>query len=141
MPATRVSEDFRPLCYEHHAEMRRSVSHLNGEQETKQMLVYACTEPDCLVHYRISRGYFMPGQNGSTNELDMVPSVRCLHDGMPMYLAGIDQQKRAFRLWKCPQCGGRHTNEEGLIGVTSQEVREVSGTPGAEAQTPGTAQI
>jgi hypothetical protein len=141
MPATRLSEEIGPLCYEHHAEMRLNVGHLNGEQDTKQTLAYACTEPDCLAHYSISRGYFLLGQNGSTNELDMVPSVRCLHDGMPMYLAEIDQEKRAFRLWACPQCGGRRTNEKGLVALTSQEVQEVSGTHGAEPQTPGTAQI
>jgi hypothetical protein len=141
MPVTWLSEELRPLCYEHHAEMRLNASRLNGEQETKETLVYGCTEPDCFIHYSTSRGYFVLGQNGNTNELDMVPSVRCFHGGMPMYLAGIDREKTAFRLWKCPQCGRRHTNEEGLVGLTSQEVQEVSGTRGAEPQTPGTAQI
>ena len=140
MAATRLSEELRPLCYVHHSEMRPNAGHLSGKQETKT-LAYACTKPDCLVYYSVSRGYFMLGQNGSTTEQDIVPSVRCLHDGMPMYLAEIDQEKRAFRLWKCPQCGGRHTNEEGLVGLTSQEGQEVSGKHGAEPQTPGTSQI
>ena len=86
-----------------------------------------CTEADCLVHYNIYRGYFMLSQNGNTNELDMVPSVRCPHDGTPMYLAEVDPDKKGFRLWICPQCEGRRTNEEGLIGLASQEIQDVSG--------------
>jgi hypothetical protein len=82
---------------------------------------YACTDPDCLVYYNIYRGYFILSQDGSTNELDMVPSVRCVHDGTPMYLAEINPEKRGFRLWICPQCDGRCTNEEGLISLASQD--------------------
>jgi hypothetical protein len=68
----------------------------------------------------------MLGQNGNTNELHMVPRVRCSHDGTPMYLAQIDPDKRDFRRWRCPQCDGRRTNEEGLIGLASQEIQDVS---------------
>src|SRR6266850_2552295 len=98
-----------------------------SEGDPTQTLVYACTEPDCLVHYNIYRGYFILNQNGNTNELDMVPSVRCLHDGTPMYLAEIDLDRKGFRLWICPQCDGRRTNEEGLIGLASQGNQDVSG--------------
>jgi hypothetical protein len=107
--------------------MRLYQNPLNSEGGPTQTLAYACTEPDCLVHYNIYRGYFILSQNENTNELDMVPSVRCLHDGRPMYLAEIDREKRDFRLWKCPQCDGRRTNEEGLIGLASQGIRDVSG--------------
>jgi hypothetical protein len=141
MPATQPTQELRALCYEHHVEMRLNVSLLNSEQEAQQTLTNACTEPDCLVHYNISRGYFMPGQNGTTHERDTIPSVRCLRDGMPMYLAAIDQERRAFRLWECPQCGGRQTNEDGLVGLASKEVQEVSGKFGVESQTPGSVQI
>ena len=112
MPPTRPSEELRAFCHEHHVKMRLNQSLLNSEGDPTQTLVYACTEPDCLVHYNIYRGYFILSQNGNTNELDMVPSVRCPHDGTPMYLAPIDQEKRGFRLWICPQCDGRRTNEE-----------------------------
>jgi len=112
--------------------MRLNQSLLNSEGDPTQTLVYACTEPDCLVHYNIYRGYFILNQNGNTNELDMVPSVRCLHDGTPMYLAEIDLQKRGFRLWICPQCDGRRTNEEGLIGLASQGIQDVSGKSSLE---------
>jgi hypothetical protein len=122
MPATQPSKELRALCHEHHVEMRPNQSLLNRAGKAKQTLAYACTEPDCLVHYNTSRGYFILTQNGNMNQMDMVPRVRCPHDGTPMYLAEIDLEKRAFRLWRCPQCGGRRTNEEGLIGLPSQDV-------------------
>ncbi len=127
MPATQPSKELRALCHEHHAEMRLNQSLLNSEGDPIQKLAYACTQPDCLVHYNIYRGYFMLSQNGNTNELDMVPNVRCPHDGTPMYLAEVDPDKKGFRLWICPQCDGRRTNEEGLIGLASQEIQHVSG--------------
>ena len=127
MPATQPSKELRALCHEHHAEMRLNQSLLNSEGDPTQTLVYACTQPDCPVHYNIYRGYFILSQNGNMNGLDVVPSVRCLRDGTPMYLAQIDPEKREFRLWRCPQCDGRRTNEEGLIGLTSQGIQDVSG--------------
>ncbi len=127
MPATQPSKELRAFCYEHHVKMRLNQSLLNSEGDATQTLAYACTEPDCLVHYNTTRGYFMLSQNGNTNEPDMVPRVRCPHDGTPMYLAEIDPEKRGFRLWICPQCDRRRTNEEGLIGLASQGIQDVSG--------------
>ena len=127
MPATQPSKELRALCHEHHVEMRLNQGILNSKGDPTQTLAYACTEPDCLVHYNAYRGYFILSQNGITNELDVVPRVRCPHDGTPMYLAEIDLRKRAFRLWICPQCDRRRTNEEGLIGVASQGIWDVSG--------------
>ena len=83
-------------------------------------------KPDCLVHYNIFRGYFILTQNGNTNEMDTVTRVRCPHDGAPMYLAEINPAKRGCRRWTCPQCGARRTNEEGLVGLTSQEIQDLS---------------
>ena len=127
MPATQPSKELRAFCHEHHVKMRLNQSLLNSEGDPTQKLAYACTEPACLVHYNIYRGYFIPGQNENTNELDTVPRVRCPHDGTLMYLAEIDLEKRSFRLWICPQCDGRRTNEEGLIGLASQGIQDVSG--------------
>ena len=124
MPAAQPSKELRALCHEHHGEMRLNQSLLNCEDDARHPLAYACTEPDCLVHYSIYRGYFILSKNGNTNELDMVPRVRCRHDGTPMYLAEINREKRDFRLWICPQCDGRCTNEEGLIGLASQEIQD-----------------
>jgi hypothetical protein len=127
MPATQPSEELRALCHEHHVKMRLIQSLSNSGGDLTRTLAYTCTQPDCLVHYNIYRGYFILSQNGNTNELDMVPSVRCSHDGTPMYLAEVDPDKKGFRLWICPQCDGRRTNEEGLIGLASQEIQDVSG--------------
>ena len=130
MPATQPSKELRALCHEHHVEMRLNQSLSNSEGYATQTLAYACTDPHCLVHYNISRGYFALSQNGNTDEPDMVPRVRCLHDGMPTYLAEINQEKRDFRLWRCPQCDGRRTNEEGLIGLASREIQDIGGKSG-----------
>jgi len=127
MSATQPSKELRVFCHEHHVKMRLDESLLNSEGGPTKTVAYACTEPDCLVHYNIYRGYFVLSQDGNTNESEMVPSVRCLHDGTPMYLAEIDLDRKGFRLWICPQCDGRRTNEEGLIGLVSQGNQDVSG--------------
>src|SRR5882762_7348381 len=132
MPAARPSKELRAFCHEHHVEMRLNQSLLNSDGDSGQRASYACTVPDCLVHYNMYRGYFILSQNRITNELDMVPSVRCPHDGTPMYLAEFDPKKRDFRLWICPQCDGRRTNEEGLIGLASQGIWDVSGKSSLE---------
>jgi len=120
MPATQPSKELRALCHEHHVEMKLSQSLLNGQADATETLAYACTESDCFVHCSMSRGYFVLSQNGNRSDLEMVPRVRCRRDGMPMYLAEIDRKKRGFRLWRCPQCDARRTNEEGLLGSASQ---------------------
>jgi len=132
MPATQPSKELRGFCHERRVEMRLNPRILNSKGDAKHSLAYACTEADCLVHYNIPGGYFMLRQNGNTNELDMVPRVWCPHDGTPMYLAESDLEKRGFRLWRFPQCDARRTNEEGLVGLASQEIQDVSGKSGAE---------
>jgi len=117
MPA-QPSKELRTLCHEHHTEMRL-LSSGNGAQ---QALAYGCTEPGCLFHYDISRGYFMLSRNENTNGLELVPRVRCLHDGTPMYLAEISREKKAFRLWRCPKCHARRTNEEDLVGEEQEKL-------------------
>lgn len=108
--------------------MRPNQGLSQGESEVIQTLTYACTAPDCLVHYNISRGYFL-SQSGNGNEWDQMPKVKCFHDGTPMYLAEIDLEKRAFRLWRCPQCGASLTNEEGLIGLAPMKIQESGAQP------------
>jgi hypothetical protein len=122
MPAAQRSKEVRPFCYEHHVEMRLTQSHPDGKDATTQAPAYVCTELDCSVHYSVFRGYFVPGQKGTANERAVVPNVRCLHDGTPMYLAELDPDKRSFRLWICPHCDARRTNEEGLIGLGAEEI-------------------
>lgn len=135
MPASQPSEALRALCYEHHVEMRKQ-SFSNGEENSRYTATYACPEPDCLVHYGISRGYFLPSDNGHRNDLEVIPSVKCLDDGTPMCLAEVDLNKRDYRLWICPKCGGRRTHEQGLVGVRSREIQDVGGEREAETRTP-----
>ncbi len=49
-----------------------------------------------------------------------------------MYQAEIDLEKRGFRLWRCPQCDGRRTNEEGLVRSAPQEIHDVKGKNGVD---------
>jgi hypothetical protein len=115
MPAAQPSKDLRVLCHEHLLEMNR-------ESDGTQAITHGCMEADCLVHYNTSRGYFMLNQSGNQDETDMVPKVRCFLDGAPMYLAEINPAKRDYRLWTCPQCGARRTNEEGLASPKVQDL-------------------
>jgi hypothetical protein len=141
MPATQPSKDLRPLCHEHLLEMRLNRNFLNNGGDATQATAYGCTEPACLVRYNTSRGYFLLSQNGNGDEMDMLPKVRCLLDGMPMYLAEIHPEKRGFRVWTCPQCGARRTNEEGLVGLASQGIQDLAGENTAQSESTGARQI
>jgi hypothetical protein len=125
MPATQPSEDLHVLCHEHHLEMKLKRNCLNSEGAKTQAIAFGCIEPDCFVHYSTSRGYFMLNQSGNNDGIEMVPKIRCFLDGVPMYLAEINPEKRGFRLWRCPQCGASHTNEEDLIGLAPQEIQDL----------------
>jgi hypothetical protein len=127
MPGSQPSNDLRPLCHEHLLEMRPNSTFLNSEDDGSQAITYACREPGCFVRYDTSRGYFIPSQNGNRDERDMLPKIRCSRHGAPMYLAKINPEKRDFRLWICPQCGARRTNEEGLVGLASREIQDLGG--------------
>jgi len=94
-------DDFHPLCYEHHVEMRLQ------EDST----AYACSMSSCQVRYARSDGYFIVAQNGQIDR-DLVPHVICPQDGQPMYLAEVGLGKTNFRLWRCPQCAISRSNQE-----------------------------
>ena len=113
--ALQRNRALQPLCHEHHLEMRLTQVPLQTGSEPEQTLVYACPEPDCLVHYNSSRGYFAVVHNGNgTDDRDMMPEVWCSQDGLPMYLAEVLPAHRSFRLWRCPQCNSSHRNEDEL---------------------------
>jgi hypothetical protein len=116
MPVARPSKEYAVLCHVHHVKMGLHPILLNNDSEEGQILAYACTEPDCPVRYNILCGYFLLSPEGGTDELQMVPRVRCPQDGVSMYLVGINPEKRSFRLWECPQCGRKRSNEESLVG-------------------------
>src|SRR5271155_1827440 len=84
LPPRQKNRALQPLCYEHHLEMRLTQVPLQTASEPAHTLVYACPEPDCLVHYNSSRGYFryiMVTDNGNGIDLDMMPEVWCSQDG------------------------------------------------------------
>ena len=112
MPATQPSKQIHPLCHEHNARMEVSGRIVISNGDGTERDLFACTEPGCAVQYDESRGYCIFGQEGN---LDTFPKVRCRQDGMPMYLAETNPEKRDSRLWRCPQCGGTRTNEENLV--------------------------
>ena len=112
--ALQRNRALQPLCHEHHLAMRLIQVRLQTGSEPEQTLVYACPEPDCLVHYNSSRGYFALVHNGNGMDRDMMPEVRCSQDGLPMYLAEVVPAQRSFRLWRCPQCNSSHRNEDEL---------------------------
>jgi hypothetical protein len=119
MPATQPSKPFPPLCYEHHAPLELSGRVVTSDGKDRES--YACTKPECPVHYSDSFGYFIAGQSTNRDEPQLLPRVKCRQDGTPMYLAEIKAEKREFRLWRCPQCGATRTNGENLIGVEPLE--------------------
>jgi hypothetical protein len=114
MPKSQPSKQLHALCHEHHIEMRLTDVLTKGEGPPTQMSAYACTVGDCTVRYTVSNGYFNTGSNGQV-ERDMTPHVICPRDGRRMYLAETNLAKRAFRLWRCPQCDSTRTNEEDLV--------------------------
>ena len=117
MLATKPSKLDQPLCYEHHVRMEASGRVVTSDGADRHS--YACTKGECRVHYSDSSGYFVVSQNRNPSEPEIVPKVRCRQDGMPMYLAEIKPEKKDFRSWRCPQCGGTRTNDEDLIGLAS----------------------
>lgn len=104
MRANQLANGLQPLCYEHHTEMRPvpvvSGNGANPAQEPK----YTCQESDCPVRFTGKAGYFVAPHETGQVEVEILPRVRCPHDGAPMYLGEVRPQKRSFRLWRCPLC-------------------------------------
>jgi len=96
MPATQPSKELRAFCHEHHVKMRLNQSLLNSEGDPTQTLVYACTEPDCLVHYNIYRGYFILSQNGNTMSWTWFPASDVPTMGRPCISLKSIRRKGGF---------------------------------------------
>jgi len=113
MPTAKNKKDLHPFCYVHLAEMMvYGDGPLEAETEPIEVVAYICSEPDCLVHYNTSSGYFIAAKEGNRTEQGATPSIRCPNDGSPMYLAEIQREHRSYRLWRCPQCDKSLTNLE-----------------------------
>jgi hypothetical protein len=108
----KTSADLRPLCYEHHVEMKPVQILLERHIHPEPTLAYACPEPDCLIYYTSKSGYFVTS----------TPDVICPLHGLSMYLAEVNPERRSFRLWRCPQvgCEVTHTNDRLLVGGTER---------------------
>jgi hypothetical protein len=105
-------KELHVLCYQHHQKMRFE---LHGE--SAEPLLYFCDEQDCPIRYERARGYFIDPADTKALEEEILPRVNCPADGRPMYLAEVQAEKRDFRLWRCPECGASHTNEEPSDGL------------------------
>ena len=103
MPVATRGEEFRPLCFEHHAEMKLG---LDGRSR-----LFFCDIPGCTISYTTSRGYLF-SLSAIQSEVQALPNVTCVLDGNPMYLAEVKPQNQSFRLWKCARCDRTHTNED-----------------------------
>ena len=114
MPTPQPDKQLHVLCHEHHVEMSVTESFPTMVGLTAQTSAYGCPVADCPVYYTVSNGYFISA-NQEHAELDMMPRITCPRDGQPMYLAEINREKKAFRLWRCPQCNSSWTNEENLV--------------------------
>src|SRR5438552_16692032 len=104
MPVATRGEEFRPLCFEHHAEMKLG---LDGRSR-----LFFCDIPGCTISYTTSRGYLF-SLSAIQSEVQALPNVTCVLDGNPMYLAEVNRRIRAF------VCG----NAPGVIGLTRTKIR------------------
>ena len=116
MAVEKTRGDVRPLCYEHHVEMRPVQLEKSSNAFTTYSLAYACPLSGCVIRYAGKTGYFA---NGSTNEGERIEVLRvsCPQDGHPMYLAEIHPQRMSLRLWKCGRlnCQGHLAIEECIL--------------------------
>jgi hypothetical protein len=105
MSATARRKELRPLCFEHHAEMKLGI---DGRRS-----LFFCDVPRCTISYGSSRGYVI-SLSAIQSETQILPHVTCPDDGSSMYLAEIKRENPSFRLWKCPVCDRILSNEDGL---------------------------
>lgn len=91
-----------PLCHEHHVPMTRPHTVI----VSRELMTYACPQPDCPVRYQVSKGYFMAStENCAQDGSSTLPRVTCPVDSHPMYLGETHREHLSYRLWRCPKCG------------------------------------
>ena len=111
MLPNQLANSLQLLCYEHHTAMS-VVQMVLGNGSAPQEIQYACQGSDCSARYTREHGYFIAPRNGSGPEKEILPQVRCPHDGALMYLAEVRPQERSLRLWRCPLCSAARANTE-----------------------------
>ena len=107
------------LCYEHHIRMSPKKAELRHWGPFTDVFAYACPEPGCPIHYNRSLGYFLV-QFGVGLNKEMVPTVKCPQDRLPMYLAEVRRDRQDFRLWRCHRCSACRTNESRFPPVANR---------------------
>lgn len=110
MPSTQPASSLKPLCYEHHKEMRLNSKVSGNGTRPAQEAEYACQDFGCSVSYTSSAGYFIARREGSRAGDEILPHLRCANDGAPMYLGEVNPAASSFRLWKCPGCQATSIN-------------------------------
>jgi hypothetical protein len=113
MAAERIRSDLRPLCFEHHIEMKSVQLEKSANGFTTYSLAYACPFSGCTICYTGKTGYFA-AESDQPSKRAGVLRLSCPHDGLPMYLASMHPDNSAWRLWLCAKtgCQGRRTIEE-----------------------------
>jgi hypothetical protein len=85
MPSTASANRIHPLCYEHHSEM-----HASESSSSEDGMTYACEEPECLVQYSKTDGYFLNTQDQFLiKKAPIPPHQYCSKDRYPMYLLEV----------------------------------------------------
>lgn len=122
MTATQIRSEFLPFCYEHHIVMNPDQILSTTEERPTHEATFACIEPDCLVRYNSSKGYFLLAEDASGNGVkpEPGPRVRCERDGAAMYLSEFLPERPSLRLWKCPLCRIVRANIESHRGLRAQ---------------------
>jgi hypothetical protein len=113
MALQKTRRDLRPLCYQHHVQMKPVQLEKSTNPFTTYSLAYACPRSGCFICYAGKTGYFGV-EDGDQSKRPEAPQVSCPQDGQPMYLAEVHPQKTNFRLWRCgnANCQGQRTIEE-----------------------------
>ena len=114
MTATQKRHESQPFCYMHQVEMKPKQTLSTIEQRPTQGITFARPNPDCLVHYNSSKGYFVLTQDarGNWGKPEPGPVVRCERDLALMFLSEFFPDRWSLRLWKCPLCKAVRANGE-----------------------------
>jgi hypothetical protein len=125
MEVEKTKRDPRPLCYEHHVEMKPVQLERSTHPFTTYSLVYACPVSRCAICYAGRTGYFA-AEGGDQSKRAGVLQVSCPQDGQPMFLAEVHPQNTSLRLWKCGKtnCHGHRTIEEFVFEPNSPFVEQ-----------------
>jgi hypothetical protein len=112
----KTRRDLRPLCYEHHVEMKPVQLEKRTSPFTTYSLAYVCPLSGCVICYAPRTGYFA-AEGGDQTKRAEVLHVNCPQDGQPMYLAEVHPQKTSLRLWRCGKanCQEHSTIEEFVL--------------------------